>query len=112
MRKFIEEIRQSEKPVRQRWFLIFSAIAGLLILIIWVVQFNVAFSGLSEDKGAVASLDEGKSLFQELTAAVSLSFSQIKEKSGGAYGAIKDIVGQTNDLKILNEERLPLIEEK
>jgi len=106
MKKFIEQIKQSDRPTRKRWFIIFSVAGGLMVMIIWVIQFNIMFSGLFTDEEALASLDEGQGLFSEFSAAVSTSFGQIKDTTASAYDLIKDAVEQSNDLEIKAEEVL------
>jgi len=105
MKKLIEKIKGSERPVRKKWVLIFSVIASFLILIVWVIQFAISFSQFDINEKSLAEINEGTGIWTKFSAAVSTSFGQVKSKTIQAIDGLKEQVQKTNDLEINSEEK-------
>jgi len=111
MKKFIRGIRQSDRPTRRRWFVIFSITAGLLVVVVWLFQFSITFSGLFPQGGSVVGVNETPSMWSKFSAAVSTSFNQIKDTTSDAYEGLKTQINKTNELEIASNPEEKTIEQ-
>lgn len=91
--------------------MVFSLTAGLIVVLVWVFQFSVTFSGLFQQGDSTVSLNERGTMWSKFSAAVSTSVKQIKDTTSGAYEGLKTQIEKTNELEIVPGQEEKTIEQ-
>ncbi len=87
MSGFLEKLRKADEGVKMRWIILFTSIAMVIVIYVWLAYFNTLFATLNTSS-AVAEDQTGAP--QQKAAHPSPTFL---ERMGSAYQAFTDAFG-------------------
>lgn len=103
MKKFIENIQNSDQGNRKKWFIIFSAVTIILVVFLWTFYMKSIIGGLNTQnlsEEITETKEEGSKFLGNIKSIFSDLGGDIKEQTSGAMKAIKDLASEKNDINI------------
>ncbi len=103
IKKFFQQIRESEDRIRMRWMFLLSGVSMALVLGLWVGYLNLIVTPVSSLQAAAPTPEP--SLRQIFAAGLSTIFGQMSESGAGMAEAAKKLLGGNKTITVTPEER-------
>jgi hypothetical protein len=87
MIQFIENIRASDQRTKMKWLIIFSSIAMIFVVIIWIAALRVITSNIEHPSIPVSVHDDTKVSISER---LGNAFDELKKRTSTAFSELKN----------------------
>lgn len=103
---FITKIQSSDEKTKKRWLIIFSSIASLVVLGVWVVNLSLIFGSKDTTENTQTSLQEPSGIstsWNTFTSSVYSASQSFREALGESFTSLKTGLSQPREVEITAE---------